>query len=165
MTLESDRKECLGRAMTERWQDIAERAVTLPALVVVAVLVLLAGGLVVFVAVQSGDGESHPLTGTWQIGLVVHRGPSPGSVGQSLSCTARLNETDTVLDGEMECDLFGASQEVSGFAFSQSDNVRLAASFAVTTVEVQAKVVSPNQMIGSWEDGQGFAGRFVAIKS
>ena len=140
------------------------RSLTVPAFLIVVTLALLTGGLMAFLAVRSGGAESYRLTGTWQIGLIVHRGPSPGSVGQSLSCTARLSETDTVLDGEMECDLFGASKDVSGFVFSQSDDVRIAASFAATTIEVLAEVVSPNQLIGSWEDSQGFAGRFVAIK-
>ena len=154
--------------MKERWLDsvgrVVTRSLTVPAFLIVVTLALLTGGLMAFLAVRSGGDESYRLTGTWQIGLIVHRGPSPGSVGQSLSCTARLSETDTVLDGEMECDRFGASQDVSGFVFSQSNDVRIAASFAATTIEVLAETVSPNQLIGSWEDSQGLAGRFVAIK-
>lgn len=151
--------------MMERLQRLADRGVGFPAVLVLTVAALLAGGVLAFVAVQSGGSEAPRLTGVWRIGLTVQDGPVRGNVNQSISCIASLTEEGGVLGGELNCDSFGTSQEVSGFVFPQSNLVRLVAASSETTVEVLAEVVSPNQMVGSWQDGRGFGGRFVAIRS
>ena len=150
--------------MRKRWHAIAERAVTLPALLALVVLALLAGGLVAFVAIQSGGDEVYHLAGNWTIGLITQRGPEAARVGQTLSCRSILRQNGTALTGEMECDSQGTNATVEGFALTGRDDLRLSAEFDDVVIDILARVVSPVQLVGSWEDSQGFAGRFVAIR-
>ena len=137
---------------------------TLPALLVLVVLALLAGGLVAFVAVQPNGAEGHELAGFWTVGLTTQRGPEAERVGQSLSCEANLIQTGSVLAGELECDSQGAKAPVEGFVLAGRDDLRLSAPFDDVSIDILALAVSPVQLVGSWEDSQGFAGRFVAIR-
>lgn len=131
---------------------------------VVAVLALAIAGSISLVALRSGVAEGIDVTGEWHIGLTVHRGPVQELVGQSVYCTASLSETNNVLQGAMDCDLVGASQEMTGFVFPYGNDIRISTSFSQVTIEILAQTVSSIQMIGSWNDSQGFEGRFVATK-
>lgn len=136
----------------------------MPAFIILAALALLAGGILSVVAFRSGTAAGVDATGKWSVGLIVHRGPEAERVGQSASCTGTLRQTGIAIEGELECDLLGTSREVTGFVFAQSNDVRIVALFPETTIEISAETVSAIQMIGSWEDSQGFEGRFVATK-
>ncbi len=154
--------------MKERWLDSIRgamtRGLTVSAFVILMTLALLAGGLVAFVVVRSGDDEAHQLAGRWTVGLRTQRGPEAELVGQSLSCRSILTQTGTTLSGELECDSQGTKATIQGFVLAGRDDLRLSAEFDDFIIDILAQVVSPVQLVGSWEDSQGFTGRFVAIK-
>ncbi len=151
-----------------RWLGSARRVSILsagwPVTVIGAVAVLFTAGLISLVALRSGSVERDYVTGSWRIGLVVHNGPVLDSIGESLSCSGVFDQVGTAIEGELDCSVLGRSAEVTGFVSFDRDAVGITAQFDQSTLEIVAEVISSVQIVGSWEDSQGFSGRFVAIR-
>lgn len=151
-----------------RWfprnSNVMSTSFLLPLAAVVAVLALAVASLISFVALRSEMADGIDVTGEWQIGLVVHRGPDQERVGLSLSCRGIFVQTGTTMEGEFDCGALGRAVDVTGFVSFSPDAVTMSVPFTGSTLEVLADVVSSVQLIGSWEDSQGFAGRFVAVR-
>ena len=151
-----------------RWLDSARRVSILsagwPVTLLGAVVVLFTAGLISLIALRSGTAEQDYVTGSWRIGLVVHNGPVLDSIGESLFCSGVFNQISTAIEGELDCTVLGRSAEVTGFVSFERDAVAISAQFDQSTIEIVADVISSVQIVGRWEDSQGFSGRFVAIR-
>lgn len=149
------------------WLDAARRVSILsagwPVTVLGAVAVLFTAGVISLLALRSGTAERDYVTGSWRIGLVVRDGPASDWIGESLSCRGVLNLISPAIEGELDCTVLGRSAKVTGFVF-EGDRVSITAQFDQSTIEVVAEVISSVQIVGRWEDSQGFSGRFVAIR-
>ena len=147
---------------------IAKRIANANVLPLLLLVGLVAGltslGLISAVALRSGGPETVNLAGRWQLAFVSHEGPDRALIGVWVSCHGTLGQVSTQLDGRIQCDGFARAGRVTGFAAPNRDQAFLSAELGVSTIELAVDVVSSVQMEGSWEDSQGFAGRFVAIR-
>ena len=154
--------------MVRRWLDSARRVSILsagwPVTVLGAAVVLFTAGLISLIALRSGTAERDYVTGSWRIGLVVHSGSVLDSIGESLSCSGVFNQISTAIEGELDCPVLGRSAKVTGFVSFERDAVGITAQFDQSTLEIVAEGISSVQIVGRWEDSQGFSGRFVAIR-
>lgn len=136
----------------------------LPALAAALLAGLALASCVSIIAFRSDTPETDELSGQWDVGLIIHDGPAPDLIGQSSDCSLHLEQTTTALGGELVCPTLGHSTSLDGFVSPARDSIGLSAVFSDSTTEVVAELVSAKQLVGSWEDDQGFSGRFVAIR-